>query len=170
MKKIVLAVALLAGLSFALTICPSSCGCGDHSSGGCGYWCKSWNFADFANACGGAEIVHGDSVYQLVGLGCNSQYTNPVCDYKYVGGIKTDTTTFVCRDEIELDKTTGQAITYHSVYKITGKTTQGGGVEWTNYEESENAPMSCADVGYCKYGQTKCMGDMGGYYGTNWSR
>ena len=76
-----------------------------------------------------------------------------------------DTTTYGCRDEIELDKTTGQAVTYHVVYKFTGKTTQGGGAEWTNYEEKENAPMSCADVGYCEYGQTQCLGDMGGWYG-----
>ena len=34
-----------------------------------------------------------------------------------------------------------------------------------NYEERENAPMSCADVGYCEYGQTQCLGDMGGWYG-----
>lgn len=163
MVKIILAVALLAGLNFALTICPSSCGCGDHYSGGCGYYCQNWGLEDYANLCGGMEIVHGDSLYQLVGVACNSQYTNPVCEYKYVGVIETDTTTFGCRDEIELDKTTGQAITYHAVYKFSGKKTQSG-VTWTNYEERENAPMSCADVGYCKYGQTQCMGDMGGYY------
>ena len=73
-----------------------------------------------------------------------------------------DTTTYGCRDEIEI--TNGGAVTYHVVYKFTGKTTQGGGAEWTNYEEKENAPMSCADVGYCEYGQTQCTGDMGGYY------
>ena len=44
-----------------------------------------------------------------------------------------DTTTYGCRDEIEITK--GGAVTYHVVYKFTGKTTQGGGVEWTNYEE-----------------------------------
>lgn len=73
-----------------------------------------------------------------------------------------DTTTYGCKDEIEI--TQGGAVTYHAVYKFTGKTTQGGGVEWSSYEELENSPMSCADVGYCEYGQTKCLGDLGGWY------
>ena len=44
-----------------------------------------------------------------------------------------DTTTYGCRDEIEITKG-GGAVTYHVVYKFTGKTTQGGGgVEWTGW-------------------------------------
>lgn len=90
---------------------------------------------------------------------CNQ---NPTSEYCFVA---KDTTTYGCRDEIELDPTTGQSVTYHVVYQFTGKTTQGGGANWTSYEEKENAPMSCADVGYCSYGQTQCLGDMGGWYG-----
>lgn len=68
-----------------------------------------------------------------------------------------DSISYGCVDYLELDKATGQAVTYHSVYKLN----------YTNQtqEEVEKAPMSCADVGYCDFGQTQCVGDMGGYYG-----
>lgn len=74
-----------------------------------------------------------------------------------------DTTTYGCRDEKEI--TNGGVVTYHRVVKFIGKTTQSGGVEWTDYEEKELNPMSCADVGYCEYGETQCLGDLGGWYG-----
>lgn len=76
-----------------------------------------------------------------------------------------DTTTYGCRDYVEYDKTTGQAVTYHLVVKFMGKTIQGVGAEWTDYEEKEKAPMSCADVGYCNYGQNQCTGDLNGWFG-----
>lgn len=73
-----------------------------------------------------------------------------------------DTITYGCRDQVEITK--GGAVTNHIVYKFTGTTIQSGGANWTTYEEVEKAPMSCADVGYCEYGQTKCLGDLGGWY------
>lgn len=82
------------------------------------------------------------------------------------GSCKTpsqDTTTYGCRDITE--QTATGSVQYHLVVKFFGKTTQGGGVEWTDYEEKEKAPMSCADVGYCNYGQNQCIGDLNGWFG-----
>lgn len=74
-----------------------------------------------------------------------------------------DTTTYGCRDITE--QTASGQVQYHLAVKFFGKTTQNGGVEWTDYEEKEKAPMSCADVGYCNYGQTQCTGDLNGWFG-----
>ena len=68
-----------------------------------------------------------------------------------------DSITYGCEDGLELDKTTGQAVQYHYVYKLN--------VTQQTQELVEQAPMTCAQVGYCDYGQTRCVGDMGGYYG-----
>lgn len=74
-----------------------------------------------------------------------------------------DTTTYGCRDITE--QTASGSVQYHLVVKFFGKTTQDGSVEWTDYEEKEKAPMSCADVGYCNYGQNQCTGDLNGWFG-----
>lgn len=209
MKKIFLAFALLASLSFATcesgkfystlygqwcnTIssgqtCSTSCGgssrCCDlscageycfsdvKSSGGFYYTNLDYDATTLSGGtlrqlCANQIPFYGSNVQALYTTRCTSKEeadsayceANPNLDACFTA---KDTTTFGCRDEIEI--TNGGAVTYHVVYKFTGKTTQGGGAEWTNYEEKENAPMSCADVGYCQYGQTQCTGDMGGYY------
>lgn len=118
------------------------------------------------NSGSGCNIVNGYNYFTCAGYSANKNEADSLnCEiYPFLENCFSpkDTTTYGCRDEIEI--TNGGAVTYHVVYKFTGKTTQGGGAEWTNYEEKENAPMSCADVGYCEYGQTQCLGDMGGYY------
>lgn len=153
-----LIVILVMGVAHSLTICPSSCGCGDVSSGGCGYYCGNWALNDYANVCGGMEIVRNDSLYRLISTGCNSQYTNPVCQYDYVGVVTPpqDSITYGCATINKLDKTTGQLVVYHQVYKLHSSP--------QSQELVEEAPMSCADVGYCNYGEQTCFGDMGGYY------
>lgn len=117
----------------------------DNSSSGCSVAFASYNYY----VCAGysSDKSEADS------LNCNY--------YPNASGCQTpppkDSITYGCEDGLELDKTTGQAVQYHYVYKLN--------VTQQTQELVEQAPMTCAQVGYCDYGQTKCVGDMGGYYG-----
>lgn len=103
-----------------------------------------------------------------ISLNCTTQAEadSAYCDiYPNASGCFSpkDTTTYGCRDITE--QTATGSVQYHLVVKFFGKTTQNGGIEWTDYEEKEKAPMSCADVGYCNYGQNQCTGDLNGWFG-----
>lgn len=116
---------------------------------------------------GGCFITSGYFVFKCNGYSYDKNVADSLNCIRYpnASGCFTakDTTTYGCRDITE--QTSSGQVQYHLVVKFFGKTTQNGGVEWTDYEEKEKAPMSCADVGYCNYGQNQCTGDLNGWFG-----